>query len=181
MTLNLIGQKFGEWEVLALHSKSRSGATRYMCLCSCGTEKDVFASHLVQGKSKSCGCKIPRNKERKQWTGYEDISGTQWAAIQGQAKKTAARKKLPFSITIEDIWRLWIVQDKKCALSGIPLTLSTRWRVPGTASLDRIDSGLGYVPGNVQWVHKDVNLMKNRLDQQYFVKLCKRIAEKCDV
>ena len=30
----------------------------------------------------------------------------------------------------------------------------------GTASLDRIDSTKGYVRGNIQWVHKDINWFK---------------------
>jgi hypothetical protein len=45
-----------------------------------------------------------------------------------------------------------------------------------TASLDRIDSSLGYVRGNVQWLHKDVNWMKNTLDQDRFIELCKAIV-----
>ena len=45
-----------------------------------------------------------------------------------------------------------------------------------TASLDRIDSSKGYVIGNVQWVHKDINIMKNKFDNQYFIDMCKKIA-----
>lgn len=36
----------------------------------------------------------------------------------------------------------------------------------------------GYVKGNVQWVHKDINLMKNALDQEYFVNLCTKVVIK---
>ena len=41
-----------------------------------------------------------------------------------------------------------------------------------TASLDRIDSSQPYVVTNIQWVHKDVNLMKMDLDEDWFVALC---------
>lgn len=176
MRTDLVGKNFGEWEVLSSHSTSRSGATRYICQCSCGTEKDVFASHLVSGKSKSCGCKIPKHKDRQQWTGYQDISGTQWAAIKSQARKTKTRQVLLFTITIEYMWELLKQQGFRCALSGVPISLSPRWKIPGSASVDRIDSSQGYVPGNVQWVHKDINLMKNRLNQDYFIKMCKQVA-----
>lgn len=54
----------------------------------------------------------------------------------------------------------------------------SKQREEGTASLDRIDSSRGYVEGNVQWVHKDVNFMKQALSQERFVELCTLVAEK---
>ncbi len=77
----------------------------------------------------------------------------------------------------EDLWKLFLQQNKKCALSGIELTFSKiRKDTTGkTISLDRIDSSKGYVPGNVQFVHKHINIMKNKFDQDYFISLCKSI------
>ena len=43
--------------------------------------------------------------------------------------------------------------------------------------MDRIDSTKGYIKGNVQWVHKTVNIMKNTFDNTLFINLCKKIAE----
>lgn len=43
--------------------------------------------------------------------------------------------------------------------------------------LDRIDSSKGYIEGNVQWVHKDVNMMKQNYSQKYFIEMCKKIYE----
>lgn len=48
-----IGQRYGEWTVLN-YDKSRP--RYYICRCSCGTEKSVFGSTLINGISKSCGC-----------------------------------------------------------------------------------------------------------------------------
>jgi hypothetical protein len=50
----------------------------------------------------------------------------------------------------------------------------------GTASLDRIDSTLGYVTGNVQWVHKSVNHMKSDTPEEEFVEWCRRIVAHSD-
>lgn len=59
---NLIGQKFGEWEVIGI-DKTKKRA-HYICRCSCGTVKSVAKERLKYGRSRSCGCL--RNKERKQ-------------------------------------------------------------------------------------------------------------------
>jgi hypothetical protein len=46
----------------------------------------------------------------------------------------------------------------------------------GNASLDRIDSSIGYVEGNVAWVYKPINIMKQTLNSAEFIDLCKKIA-----
>ena len=45
-----------------------------------------------------------------------------------------------------------------------------------TASLDRIDSKLGYELNNIQWVHKDINMMKQAYTNNYFIEHCKLVA-----
>jgi hypothetical protein len=46
-----------------------------------------------------------------------------------------------------------------------------------TASLDRIDSSKGYFKGNVQWIHKDLNVMKMDLTEEKFIDYCKLVYE----
>lgn len=82
----------------------------------------------------------------------------------------------------EYCWDLFLSQGKKCSLSGIDLVIEKsicrkRGQSNITASLDRIDSSLGYVEGNLQWIHKDINYMKQDLDEEYFKKLCKEITD----
>jgi hypothetical protein len=77
-------------------------------------------------------------------------------------------------ITIKQAWELFEAQNRRCSLTGLPLYFGGRNGT--TASLDRIDSSLGYLISNVQWIHKDVNRMKNHFDQDYFIDICKRIA-----
>ena len=60
-------------------------------------------------------------------------------------------------------------QNETCALSGIKLDRKNM-------SLDRIDSSIGYVKGNLQWVHKIINRMKTDLSQDEFINLCKLVA-----
>jgi uncharacterized protein YeeX (DUF496 family) len=44
-------------------------------------------------------------------------------------------------------------------------------------SLDRIDSKIGYVKGNVQWIHKHINNMKQDYDNDYFISMCELISK----
>lgn len=116
------------------------------------------------------------NKNPK-YNGYMEITGTKWSSI----KRCGNSRNLEFSITIEYIWDLFLKQNRKCALSGIELifakTVLEHNNGICTASLDRINSTKGYIEGNVQWVHKDVNTMKWDLEQKYFINLCKLIIK----
>lgn len=82
-------------------------------------------------------------------------------------KKGKLSRSIP---NIRDVFDYWTVIDN--TLYEIKKGQSNI-----TASLDRIDSSKGYVEGNVQWVHKDVNYIKQDLEESYFKKLCKLITE----
>jgi hypothetical protein len=78
---------------------------------------------------------------------------------------------------MEHAWSLFERQERKCAISGEPLIFEAGRNSRTTASLDRVDNTKGYVPGNVQWVHKVVNLMRNALPVSEFTRWCALIAE----
>jgi hypothetical protein len=52
----LVGQRFQRWLVLARTGPNRWGEILWECCCDCGTIKDVLASGLLGGTSRSCGC-----------------------------------------------------------------------------------------------------------------------------
>lgn len=58
----------------------------------------------------------------------------------------------------------------------MPLSFGNSWNRKCTASLDRIDSAKGYVEGNVQWVHKRINLMKGTLSEKDFIAFCQMVV-----
>jgi hypothetical protein len=93
-------------------------------------------------------------------------------------RRRAIRKKYPLDITEDYIWLLYISQNRKCALTGLDIVFKNKFTkiLETTASLDRIDSSLGYIISNVQWVHKDINAMKINLDQQDFISLCRTVS-----
>lgn len=115
------------------------------------------------------------NKNNKRYTGYEDISGSRWDRI----RKMATERCLDFLIDIKWAWLLFIKQKNRCALSGVEITFpeTQRKEHQGTASLDRIDSSLGYTEENVQWVHKRINIMKGDMSDSEFIDWCKIVVD----
>jgi|SRR5690606_30321099 len=174
----MIGKRFGSLTVVRDHSTTRNGHKRFTCVCDCGNTCNILGTHLQQGNTTSCGCMRPRGKDHPKWTGFGDISGNYWHNhVIRSASGAKGRRKIDVNITIEYAWDLFLKQKGRCALSGRKLRFPERHTDRGwTASLDRINSLKGYVEGNVQWVHKDVNIMKNKFDNNYFIDMCKEIA-----
>lgn len=54
--MDLVGKIFGELEVIG-EAPAKGRNTYWLCRCSCGAEKNVGTSNLLQGRTKSCGCK----------------------------------------------------------------------------------------------------------------------------
>jgi hypothetical protein len=109
------------------------------------------------------------------WKGIGEMSGSHWGQIQASAKI----RGLDVRVTHQDVWDLFLAQERKCALTGTPIQFAAIGDDTGetcTASLDRIDSNQGYIPGNIQWVDKRLQRMKWDLPQQEFVDLCRAVA-----
>lgn len=177
----LIGKKIGHLTILKLANLDHKGKTRVICKCDCGIEHEAMAYDIKSGNTKSCGCaRYLRGDKHPCFTGYKELHGTLW----GSYKSGAKSRGLDFTISIEYAWKLFETQQRKCALSGLPIYFSKgcyddqKWT--STASLDRIDSSKGYIVDNVQWVHKDVNQMKWQFDEKHFITLCKLIAKRDD-
>jgi len=179
---DIIGKKFGELTVINLSrtkpfEKIKSIKYFYNCICSCGREIEIVRTNIITGHTASCGCKKNRkNSSHPNWKGYGDISGGFWLHIKRHAKE----RKISFNISIQDVWELYLNQNKCCALSGIPITLKSfkkdRIYYHRTGSLDRIDSTKGYEINNIHWIYKKFNWMKLDMPLSRFFELCSMVA-----
>jgi hypothetical protein len=167
---DLTGKTFGDLFVEGVSEVSRNGHYRYHVVCSCGVEKTVLGTHMLQGNTTHCGCKTDRTSSN--WKGYKGVGLTYWSSVKRGAEGGKGRKAMDFEITLEYVGDLLEAQNYKCNLSGLEISAKHN-----TASLDRIDSSKGYVVGNVQWLHKDVNMMKRHYSQDYFQHLCNLITK----
>ena len=85
------------------------------------------------------------------------------------------------TITLDDLQEQWNKQNGICPYSGIQLVIPTYQYNHNnpifTASVDRIDSSKGYIPGNIQFVSTCINYLKNTMSDKDTRFICKCIAE----
>ena len=119
-----------------------------MKVCSkCGT-RDNFYAHSTYCKL----CQTEINREYRRGSGWKGY-------LLSAARRRAKVKNLPFSLTAEDF-----EIPEFCPVLGIKLVYSSngkRGPSPDSASLDRIDPALGYIPGNIQVISVQANNMKS--------------------
>lgn len=166
-TENLTGNNYGSWTVLR-RDETNHRDVQWWCQCAkCGELSSVTTSNLKCGASTKCRRCAYHNKA------YKEIGLHYWHQLQTSAR----RRGYEFVVTKEELWQLYLDQKQVCAITGLPIILSVSRKLQ-TASLDRIDNSQGYVVGNVQWVHKNVNFMKWKLSQEEFIKICHMVANR---
>lgn len=120
-------------------------------------------------------------RENHRWTSSAvgQVCGTLMTYLRRKAKE----RGLSFQVTKQDLWELFLRQDGKCALSGVPITLTTVVNAQNnldktqmSASLDRIDNSKGYTIDNVQWIHKILNAMRRQYSVEEYVHWCTLVA-----
>lgn len=146
----------------------QKGRQRINCKClNCQKEFETIFHNVYLGQYKSCGClKHAFQNKNPRWKGYGEISKSVLYSLQ----KGAKQRNLNFNVSIQEIWLLFLRQNRKCLISGLPLKFPlSRSDTNATASLDRIDSSKGYTIDNIQWLHKKVNYMKQSMGNQEFL------------
>ena len=175
-----IGDVYNNWTVsgpLILIGEAKIGVT-----CTCGYTANVNVLTVIRGKSKGClKCDQRRRtgKGNSTWKGFGEVPGS---FTQRYKRKGDKDVKYKWESTEEEVNDIYLKQDRKCALSGLPISFKNQNKTyvgyKCTASLDRIDSSKGYNKENIQLLHKDINIMKNIHPVDYFQELCRAVSSK---
>lgn len=143
----------------------------------CGDEQSYLRRNYAimsynKGKEcKKCSNSNPDNNSHKGW--IKDVLRTSFCH---KYKTQADIRGLDWEVNFEHLADLLIEQDFKCSLTGWDIDATELNK--NTASLDRIDSSKGYIEGNIQWVHKMVNMSKQHYTQEEFIDMCTAVADK---
>lgn len=174
--LDLVGSRSGQLVVQALsgwRSRNSKKYLYYLCLCDCGRTCTIARNQILQNKTKSCGClKKRKGPQNPGWKGAGELTGAYWTRVQHHATS----RDIPLHVSIDAAWTQFQKQKGRCALTGWNITFSPHL-TEQTASLDRIDSTKGYTVDNIQWVHKDVNLLKWDLPEHELIAWCQKVVD----
>lgn len=177
--VDLTGQVRGLLTIVSPTGGSRKGSRLWTCICACGNTYVTTAACLSKEKGTgSCGCRHHRSGAGSNtWSGCGDISGSWWSRHVNNAYDLKKRG-LECTITVQQGWELFLEQGRRCRYTGELLGFGKR-NEPCSASLDRIDNSKGYRMGNVQWVLKEINMMKKTHTETDFIDLCRKVAAHC--
>jgi len=167
---NCLGQTIGHFKcVEEYHKRYPSGRSRRMVRLECTNCEKSKTANLYSWKRNELSCLAcyPPQVRFVEGSGKPINISKYFYTLERGAKS----RNYSFDVTIEQILQLLESQNNKCALSGKDISFDE-----GTASLDRIDSTLGYYQENIQWVHRNINFMKNRMDQDQFIELCSCVS-----
>lgn len=177
---DLTGLNFGRWTVLRLYSEEVREVTaqkmviRYWwCRCDCGTEKPVHRQLLILGKSTSCGCYQKEHSHNM----FSRV-GTARRKVLSQYKRSAAQRGIEWNLTDEKVFSL---VESPCHYTGAPPTakkVARSGEIFLYNGIDRLDANKGYTAENCVPCCWEINKMKNNLNEQTFLELCCKVADR---
>jgi hypothetical protein len=125
------------------------------CSKSCAGKDPVNLLHLKKIQP-GVSCLISNNR-RDEFTGFREHLAR------------AKRRNQNVNITLEDLKNTWEQQRGICPYSKVKLqfvSLKNKNNPIYTMSLDRKNSGLGYIKGNIQFISIAMNLMKSSMSEE---------------
>lgn len=159
--INIDGNKFGRLTVLKY-----VGNMRWECRCECGKLHVTSRQHLINGHTKSCGC-----------ARYNRILHASFLAYYRSIIIRADNRNIEFKLSKEHVLKM---SGQLCFYCGIePFNVrKTRSKNRGHFiynGIDRVDSALGYIEGNVVPCCSICNVAKHEMSYDEFLTWIDRI------
>jgi len=172
------GTAYGRWTVVEYAGKNKTGRNVLLCKCDCGTARIIAKEALVSGTSKSCGC-LKREMSAERVARLHPGEAAMMAHYRSYTSGSV-RRMIDFSLSIEEFI---LLTSKDCFYCGAdPVEFKSRQvsvrKFSGYVAngIDRIDSSLGYIHGNVVPCCWSCNQGKGKKTKEQFINMCKSVA-----
>jgi hypothetical protein len=151
--------------------RKKKGKTKFYCSRSCASKASV--DHLKKYAGQFNHNLIASNR-------YDKYSDFRWY-IKNVIKNSKKRNQT-YDVDLEYLYSLWNKQNGICPFTKQKIELRTHNYThienrPYQASLDRIDSSIGYLKGNVQFISIAANHAKGNLSHEDMILFCNLIYE----
>lgn len=152
---NLVGSRYGQFEILRQPERGRRGRWYCLCRCACGTEKTAELGGLRVGRPSSCGCARRKHGGPK---AYKTPEYRIWQSMLQRVKSLipkVRRRYLDRGIKVCQRWQ-----------SFANFMADMGPRPSPQHSIDRINNDGDYEPGNCRWatlLEQQRNRSSNRL------------------
>ncbi len=168
---DLTGLRFGKWEVLKFDSIIKGGPAYWLCRCDCGKEFSVVGTGLRAGRSKSCKqCAIPGVLATEESVRHSWFVHYFWGA---------RTRNIEWNLLETDFNELVLSNCIYCGNSPTPRTIkkcSANYnKFVSFNGLDRVDSSLGYILGNVVPCCSTCNYAKRKMSKVEFLKWIEKV------
>ncbi len=166
-----IGEIYKDWKVIYGPKVSKHQNVQWKVSCNCCgiTTRWIQGNELVNPNKcfccQKCASKNMFRRTTKERGRIGDLNKTQYTRLQ----RLAETRNIKFNLSIKYLWNLFILQKRKCALTGDSIENIRE------ASLDRINSDLGYLERNVQWTTKQANISKHTMSQKDLITFCEKV------
>lgn len=159
VTCNTCGNSFEK--PLKEYNRSERIGRKHYCSISCSSKRPEQIQHLKNIRNNDTSHLNPSNK-------LDEFS------LFRQHLRRAKRRKYFCNLTLEEMKEVWDNQNGICIYSNVPLIPASYKEENNpiyTMSLDRINSNIGYIKSNIQFISIAMNHLKHKMTHEQMLEI----------